>query len=154
MYSGPGNMWGRSSSYSARVLRTGAPWDFEGRQPADYIVINIGTNDGVRIREDPAAHGPGFSDAYLAFLEEVRALNPGAHIVCALGPMDFTAEEYIRAAWQRFAQDDLNNSFMLFDPRNIEEEGLGPYAHPTLATHRKMAEKLISHIEAIEEGKE
>ena len=128
------------------IRRSDAPWDFPSQQPADFIVINIGTNDGVKIDENPELYGPEFGEAYFSFLGEVRALNPDAFIISALGPMAFTSEDYLFPAWQRFAREDKNTRYLRFDGIDIEEDGIGSAGHPTLATHEKMAAYLIRHI--------
>jgi lysophospholipase L1-like esterase len=57
-------------------LSHAADWNFKDYQP-DIIVINLGTND----RNEPAPHKDLFTYAYIRFLRNVRAKNPGAKIV-------------------------------------------------------------------------
>jgi hypothetical protein len=68
--------------------------------------------------------------------------------------MNYYVEKFIEESWHRFAQNDTNTSYLRFEAINREQEGIGPGAHQTVATHRKMADMLIQHIETIEAERE
>lgn len=131
------------------ALRSEEEYDFDAQRPADYVVINIGTNDGPILRSDPAQYADRFREDYNAFLAEVRDKNPEAHIICTLGPMDYTAEPYIEECFNNFAASDGNVSYLTFAAIDAGREGLGAGNHPTDATHERMAELLIKHIKGL-----
>jgi lysophospholipase L1-like esterase len=68
----------------ARALMNDAAsaWSFAIQPQA--VVINLGTNDISNGKGDP---GMPFRDAYLAFVQMVRAKYPNAFIICLIGPL-------------------------------------------------------------------
>lgn len=120
-------------------------WDFTKWTP-DVVVINLGTNDFSR--GDP---GPPYREAYLAFLERLRRRYPRAQVFCAMGPMDNS--ERWRKRLQGIVEDrraagDAQVHFLEFPPQD-GALGYGCNAHPSLATHRLMANVLVSAIERV-----
>ena len=125
-------------------------WDFAAH-PADYVVLNLGTNDanGLALEgaEGPAHH----ARAYRAFLEHLRAVHPGAHILCALGSMDYylyTDLQRIVAEYRRDTGDHRVECFRY--PKMDIADPVGACGHPHVSTHRKMARALADRITALE----
>ena len=48
----------------------------------------------------------------------------------------------------RAALGDRNLALLLFDTQNAQGDGLGCDYHPSLATHQKMAAKLVATLQA------
>lgn len=144
-------------AYSDRVYQeklgiTPEPWDF-AKAPNDVVVLNLGTNDCFGILFCPeSGELERFSDAYLAFLKEVRRLNgPDTQIVCALGTMNYYLFYDIAAALDAYKQQtgDARVHLLRFQPIN-PMDGLGAAGHPSLATHAKMADELTAFLQTLE----
>jgi lysophospholipase L1-like esterase len=129
-------------------------WTFEG-PPPDVVVIGLGTNDFAM--GDP---GPGFVQAYVAFIRQLRGHYAAAEIVCTLGPMlrdsvppgtmsRTQAGAYIEAAVKEArAAGDAHVRYLAFDEQQARD-GYGCNWHPSLATHRLMAAKLTARVREI-----
>lgn len=127
-------------------------WDFRGYK-ADVVVINLGTNDF-------AATAPpkeDFLKAYRGLVETVWRKHPGAHVFCCVGPMmqdnfpkDSPGLPTIRAwltemvaEYVKAGHKDVH--YVEFD-RQDHRNGLGSNYHPSLKTHRILADKLTEAI--------
>jgi len=123
-------------------------WDFKRWTP-DAVVINLGTNDFTR--GDPGQLT--FTRPYLRLVQRVRSLYPHALIVCAIGPMltdrypeGAHALTHARAYITRVVADvralgDDNVTLLEFPTQDFAN-GLGCDYHPSVKTHRLMAEQL------------
>ena len=123
-------------------------WDFTKRQP-DLIVINLGTNDDSYTGSDTAKQEE-YVTGYVAFLKEIRQLNPDATILCTLGIMGdrlYPCVEKAVADYQAEAGDEKVHS-LKFDVQ-LPADGYAADWHPTEATHNKAAEKLTTKIKEI-----
>ena len=121
---------------------------------ADAIVIHLGTNDFGRTNPDEAS----WSSAYKAFVTRIRQTRPKAMIYAAIGsmmtdnwPRGNKALTTIRSYVHKIVDDltaagDKRIRFIEFDEQNAEIDGLGASYHPNVATHRKMATKLVAAI--------
>lgn len=130
-------------------------WDFAAA-PADYVVINLGTNDSTAAAFEgvPSPTSESFEQDYLRFLGMVRACNgPRTHIICALGSMDHYFFDSICRAVKKHCEEtgDFNVSCLKY-LRMSPADGFGACGHPSAATHRKMAEELCQHIARLEAG--
>ena len=92
---------------------------------------------------------------YEGLFAKVRAAYPKAFIVCALGPMltdrypegrhNLTqARKYMKAAVAKFKENGDTNLDLLEFPEQNHADGLGCGFHPSLATHKKMSERLVT----------
>jgi len=124
------------------------PWDFD-RFPPDAIVINLGTNDGFRLRVsgcDPAEE-KHFIRRYQAFLHQLRRLNGSAPVIaCTLGSMDYYLYDAIEkavAAYQR-ETGDAKVFCMKFAPIDPWGEGFGGLGHPNTKTQIRMGHELAA----------
>lgn len=126
-------------------------WDFAAH-PKDYIVLNLGTNDCYGIQFSPEDELPRFPGAYRAFLTEIRRLNgPDAHIICALGSMNyFLYAEIVEAVAQyRRETGDERVHLLRFRPMH-PFDGVGADGHPSLDTHGKMGAELAALLESLD----
>jgi lysophospholipase L1-like esterase len=120
-------------------------WDFATWVP-DAVVINLGTDDYATGNPAP---DQTFEEAYLAFLQRVRASYPDAYILCTNGPMltepDYSAAAgYIQEAIA--AMSDANVAYLAF-PAQEPDAGEGCDGHPGQATHEAMAEELTTALQ-------
>jgi len=119
-------------------------WDFE-RQP-DVIVVNLGTNDNSYTGND-ADLIEEYRLGYIDFLYQIRAKNPDAHIICALGLMGDQLYPAVESAVSSYSEEsgDTNVSAYHFDPIK-SDEGYAADWHPTEATHTRAANLLVEEI--------
>lgn len=150
----------RRASEAGRI-RAGAPYDFS-KEPADAVVINLGTNDAGSFR-NPAWTDPGTGTAYkqrlnpdgslnaddtakftLAaerFLALVREKNPDALIVWAYGMIDNEMEPFIlQAVETRKAAGDGSVSYLRLPAMQPGEEG--SRSHPGYPAHQRAADSV------------
>lgn len=127
-------------------------WDFE-KEHNDYVVVNLGTNDCYAILFCPeAGELEKFSDAYTAFLTEIRRVNGAdTQIICALGPMNYYLFHDIAEAVRRYCQrtGDKRVHVLRLCPMH-PFDGIGADGHPSLDTHEKMAQELACFIRSLE----
>ena len=126
-------------------------WSFDSAAP-DVVVVHLGTNDFYT--GDP---GPAFTDAYVGFLGDLRQRYPAALFVCAVSPMlsdshpprvrrRTAAATAIRTAVERRSgAGDARVKFLEFDEQD-PKDGYGCEDHPSLRTHRNMANKLVASL--------
>jgi hypothetical protein len=122
-------------------------WDFARWRP-DVVVICLGLNDHSGLREQNGTvspeHSKQFCQAYHDFIARIRSLYPHVQIVAVAA-----FPEWIRVnitnivdAEQASGHDDV--FYATFDefPGGYVANG-----HPTVVTHKKMAEQLIKQME-------
>lgn len=122
-------------------------WDFgEG---SDIVVINIGTNDFSYTGRDEDLQYE-FYKAYYDFIGDVREKNPEAEIVCTLGIMGAELFGQIERAAADYSEDNSDDKIHTFKfDYQSEDDGYGGDYHPSVATHRKAADKLTEFLETI-----
>lgn len=140
--------------------------DFSSWQP-DYIVINLGTNDG------GAFHNPEWCDeetgrknkmycgadgapakeclqkvqgAVKDFLTLVRKNNPKAQILWAYGMMGTVVEEAIRAGITEYCDACSDEKVQYVRLDEIKGEQIGARSHPGLLGHKATAEIIYRKI--------
>lgn len=127
-------------------------WDFAGH-PADYVVVNLGTNDcyGIQFSPDPEELSR-FTGAYRAFIETIRRLNgPRTHIVCSLGSMNYYLWHDIVTVMEQYKKDTGDERLHLLRFRPMHPlDGAGADGHPSMDTHQKMAEELAALLRTLE----
>lgn len=129
-------------------------WDFTAGPPPQVVLINLGTNDfGPGNPEEE-----GWVKAYHVFLDRIRHNYPEARIYLAIGTMMSdpfsksknaltTVRRYItRVVDERAKAGDQRVSLLEFGVQDGGKNGFGADWHPSLKTHRLMAEKLIDAI--------
>lgn len=150
----------RRASDAGRI-QAGAPYDFS-KEPADAVVINLGTNDSGSFRNpawtDPetgtvykqrlnpdgslnADDAAKFTHAAERFLSLVREKNPDALIVWAYGMLGFEMERYIlQAIESRKASGDGSVSYLRLPAMLPGEEG--SRNHPGYPAHHQAADSV------------
>jgi len=133
-----------------RIL-TGAAtpaWPFQIQPQA--VVINLGTNDISNNKGDP---GTPFRDAYTGLVQNVRAKNPNAYIICTNGPLLSgtelsTIQGHIRAVVQaRNAAGDARVSYFEGIQPQTSDKAACQY-HPNAAEQEIVGNLLAAEIRA------
>ncbi len=118
-------------------------WDFETHQ-SDVVVINLGTNDDSYASKDLQTRGEEYKEGYAAFLEQVRALNPDAVIICTLGIMG--CEELYPYLEEAVAASGDEKITCYQSPTQNAANGYGADWHPSAVTHEQNAYLLADKI--------
>jgi lysophospholipase L1-like esterase len=134
--------------YARAVANAATPtWDFHVEP--QVVVINLGTNDISNGKGDPAMP---FRDAYVTFLQTIRAYYPHTFIICTVAPLlngsDLTEiQGHIRSAVQTVntAGDTKVEAFDL--PAQTSDKFACQY-HPNVAENQLMADMLVPEIKA------
>ncbi|HYL98212.1 MAG TPA: SGNH/GDSL hydrolase family protein [Blastocatellia bacterium] len=119
------------------------PWDFSRYQP-DAVTICLGQNDGV---QDSAK----FCDAYVRFIEQVRAHYPQAEIVCLTSPMaDAALTAFLKASLTSVVErmnksGDAKVHSFFFSKRYHN----GCWDHPDVAEHQQIANELEPYLKQL-----
>lgn len=122
-------------------------WDFDSH-PNDVVVINLGTNDSSYLSKDLDSRKGEFTEAYTAFLHQVREKNPEAAIICTMGTMG--GEEVYPLIQQAVADyteatGDTRISSYQSETQKMAN-GLGSDWHPSALTHELSAYVLADKI--------
>ncbi|HEV3029974.1 MAG TPA: SGNH/GDSL hydrolase family protein [Planctomycetota bacterium] len=127
-------------------------WDFKAWVP-QVVVVNLGTNDfGPRNPTEKE-----WQDAYRAFIQRLRGNYPQCHVFCAVGSMMSdsyppgrkalsTIRQYTTALVEALKKTgDKKIHYVEFDPQDMKN-GIGADWHPSVKTHRLMADRLAAAI--------
>ncbi|MDO9454957.1 SGNH/GDSL hydrolase family protein [Nocardioides sp.] len=135
----------------ARAFRVAAQVETDtiGREPADVVVVEAGTNDiGVSTLAD-------LTSGYTRLLDAVEATSPDAEILC-LGPWDAPAvarqfETVVRrlcADHQYLRLSDLYTEEGLRGPPGVDTElGTSDRVHPNDRGHAEIARRVVEAID-------
>lgn len=128
-----------------------AEWSFDGPAP-DVVVINLGTNDFSQANPDEAE----WVAAYVAFIERVRTNYPDAAIYCAVGPMisQWPGDRKPRSTILGYLEKVIDQANKGGGPAvrlldfgvQAQHHGIGAQWHPSVRTHRIMANKMVAAI--------
>ena len=128
----------------------GYPWDFKRGPVPDVVVIDLATND---FRTNPPDEKT-WTKALDEFLDFVRSRRPSAEIYVADGPMmepgpdlDHLRAWNLEVVARRRASGDSRCHTISFAVQRAED-GYGSDWHPSVKTHRKMADQLVAAIRA------
>lgn len=124
------------------------PWSFERFQP-DAIVVNLGTNDGFRLRVSgcTSEEEAYFIQRYQAFLHQLRRLNGTKPVIaCTLGSMDYYLYDAIEKAVAAYRKETGDEKIfcMKFAPIDPWNEGFGGLGHPNTKTQIRMGHELAT----------
>jgi lysophospholipase L1-like esterase len=147
-----GKTIGEMTDYYERTLpdRPDSVWDFKSWTP-QLVVMNIGTNNF-------ATYDPGetrYVRIYTNLFDRVRKAYPNAFILCLLGPMltdvyppgkhNLTlARKYMTAAIAKIKGSGETNFEYVELPEQNHANGLGCGFHPSVKTHKLMAERVVA----------
>ena len=125
-------------------------WSFSNFCP-DAIVLNLGTNDSFRIKAaaDKQREEAHFEISYSTFLSSIRKHNGNKPVIaCTLGPMDYYLYDNIQRAVESYQKKTRDERVFCYKFGGIFpwREGYGGGDHPSIATHRRMAEELASEL--------
>ena len=120
-------------------------WDFS--QQYDLIVINMGSNDNVWVR-DIDERKQKFGEAYYELIAQVREANPDAYIICSYGVLSTGLMDEIRKQADRFSSENGDSKLYCFqyELQDIVRDGYGTNYHPSAKTHENMANALSDYI--------
>ena len=136
------------------ATKSDSKWDPNEYIP-DILVLNLGTNDFLaesttKVRVDSIQ----FITEYTAFIQRMRGYYPNAEIICAVGPALIETMEFYPNQLTRYSQCVLTaiknaggkeNHIYYFETKP-QEGPFGEDYHPTIATHKRMANALVSFI--------
>lgn len=114
--------------------------------PPRAVLINLGTND---FSTDPDPSLPDFVQEYVRLLDGIRSVYPETFILCTVGPMLSGPDLHLarrgiqEAVATRRALGDLHIAVHEMTTTNQEP---GCDWHPSLHTHRRMADELFMHL--------
>ena len=127
-------------------------WDHASYSP-DVVVVNLGTNDfspGIALDQLDAFRAT-FRQSYIDFLTRIREVHATASIVAVVGPMMSDSYPTGYTAWTSIQADvkavvdarhDANDSNVYYFALAPQQSPYGEDWHPTIATHKQMAEAL------------
>ena len=131
------------------------PYDFKAR-PAQYVVLNLGTNDASQVYFSPDEEKPralqAFEDNYRRLVETIRTLNgPDTVIVCALGCMDYYLYDNIRDVLTRYRADTGDEKIHLLKYHKMMNMApdTGACFHPSISRQKKMAAQLADFLRGL-----
>lgn len=121
-------------------------WDFFRSVP-DLVIINLGTND---FHAPKPVDDDEFTAAYTSFLQTLRSRYPAATFLCVAGTISYQAWGPIQRAAEQLkkAGDDRIYCYRLTPAAELGEPN-GTDGHPSLITHKRMAEELIPVVQKI-----
>ena len=120
-------------------------WDFS--QQYDLIIINMGSNDNVWVR-DIGERKQKFGEAYYELIAQVREVNPDAYIICSYGVLSTGLMDEIRKQASRYSSENNDSKLYCFEYelQDIVRDGYGTNYHPSAKTHENMADALSDYI--------
>ncbi len=127
----------------------GPKWDFSTWIP-QVVVINLCTNDF----GGGAPDEKGWTDAYRAFIADIRKHYPECTVFCAVGSMMNGANlETVRGYLTRMVNDlakagDKKIHYVEMSPQNMAN-GIGADWHPNVKTDQIMADELGAEIKKV-----
>ncbi|KAJ6261025.1 hypothetical protein Dda_3690 [Drechslerella dactyloides] len=135
-----------------------APWNFTTTQPADLVIINLGTNDINYKQGTTAVPESTFQQNYIQLINDVRSKYPRAQIIAVQFWNGYTRsgntyrqnpnryQTAIQNAVNYF-RNGGNNNVYYFDTTGILQFGdINPKGHPTDVGYIKIAAHLMQFI--------
>ncbi len=122
------------------------PWDF-GQYDADWIIVNLGTNDLSYCLEDTRKK-EWYRDEYAKFLKTVRRHDPKANILCILGIMGTGLNTYMSDAVRKYSLETGDQKIRALElaEQDQQADGVGTNWHPSRVTQKKLAERVSGAI--------
>ena len=114
---------------------------------ADYIFVNLGTNDDSYIK-GKAWRINRFKKEYTKFIVKLRKLYPKSKLFIAFGVMADELLPDLEAMVNNYKEDykDDNCFFIKLDKQQLSE-GIGAAGHPSLNVNKRVSDTLIKAIE-------
>jgi len=124
-------------------------WDFKKYQP-DIVVICLGLNDysGLKDKSGEVSEEKSltFRNEYHKFIATVRYCYPSAKIVLVAGHVPWIQENVVEIVEVEKKSGTKDIYYTKFD--RFEDSGYVANGHPTVETHKKIADVIIKVIEA------
>ena len=123
------------------------PFEKETFPEADYIFVNLGTNDDSYIK-GKAWRINRFKEEYTKFIVKLRKLYPKSKLFIAFGVMADELLPDLEAMVNNYKEDykDDNCFFIKLDKQQLSE-GIGAAGHPSLNVNKRVSDTLIKAIE-------
>ena len=123
------------------------PFEKETFPEADYIFVNLGTNDDSYIK-GKAWRINRFKEEYIKFLVKLRKLYPKSKLFIAFGVMADELLPDLEDMINTYKKDykDDNCYFIKLDKQRLSE-GIGAAGHPSLNVNKRVSDTLIKAIE-------
>jgi lysophospholipase L1-like esterase len=146
-------LWSKTLYQSGLIAKQSGP---DQQSDPEAVVINLGTND--LCPENP--DWTPFSNAYLAFVRQVRARYQSAAILCTIGPMLNDSWPKERQALSTARQEIAHTVETLNREGDSKVDslefagqdgslGYGCDWHPNVATHQQMARQLEAKLRSM-----
>ncbi len=131
--------------YDRTLMDVAQPaWDFHAWTP-DLVVVCLGINDyaGLRLPDGkvPADNSAAFRGAYASLLDKVRGRYPDAQILALAPHVPWAREQVSQVVRERADQFVHYGQFDEFPPECYVADG-----HPTVPTHRKIADQVMARL--------
>ena len=123
------------------------PFEKETFPEADYIFVNLGTNDDSYIK-GKAWRINRFKEEYTKFIVKLRKLYPKSKLFIAFGVMADELVPDLEDMINTYKKDykDDNCYFIKLDKQQLSE-GIGAAGHPSLNVNKRVSDTLIKAIE-------
>jgi hypothetical protein len=122
-------------------------WDF-GKWVPDVVVVCLGLNDYSGLKDSSGnvteKKSALFRTAYRKFLGTLRSVYPGVRIVAVAASEQWIRDNVRKVVDEEQRAGNSNISYACFDHF---KSGYVAYGHPTVETHARMAEQLISQMD-------
>ena len=117
-------------------------WDFD-RYDADWIIVNLGTNDLSYCLEDTKKK-ERYRDEYARFLKTIRSHDPKANILCILGIMGTGLNAYMSDAVRKYSLETGDQKIRVLElaEQDQQTDGVGTNWHPSRVTQKKLADRV------------
>jgi len=138
-----------AARFDRTLMESSEPkWNFKQWIP-DVVVICLGLNDhnGLKDNEGKTSDekSAAFRKAYRQFIDTVRVVYPNAKIVAIAAFHEWIRTNVKMAVDEEIASGKKNIYYTQFDEF---PGGYVAYGHPTVETHQKMADQLITSMES------
>ncbi len=135
--------------FGRTLMESAVPaWEFAKWVP-DVVVVCLGLNDYSGLKDSAGnvteEKSVLFRAAYRIFLDTLFAVYPGVRIVAVAASEPWIRENVSTVVEEERGAGKRKISYARFDKF---EGGYVAYGHPTVETHRRMAEQLISQMDA------
>lgn len=122
-------------------------WDFSDFE-ADFVVINLGANDSTYCTT--IQRQQVFATKYYDFIKLIRSKYPNAHIICALGDVNYTLFHAVEKAVEDFKLNEGDSKIhsLILDFKMGENE-IVIDGHPGADSNVLAAETLTNKIQSI-----
>ncbi|KAF1996161.1 acetylxylan esterase [Amniculicola lignicola CBS 123094] len=128
------------------------PWNFSKDQPADIVLINLGTNDNNTANyNDPAA----YYTSYIKLVSSIHETYPDAQIILmslwngfyGLGNSYYQSAAFVNEIQNVYKHFEKEGYVHYFDSTGIlQHNDIGPQWHPTDVGHIKVASHVMQYI--------